>query len=71
MDIKGDIQIPHVSDNIYYTYLNDELWFVAVDYNKSYIVNSKGEDVLSIDFPVGERFWILNDILILFFKILF
>lgn len=64
MDIKGNIQIPHVSDNIYYTYLNDELWFVAVDYNKSYIVNSKGEDVLSIDFPVGERFWILNDILI-------
>lgn len=64
MDINGDIQIPHVSDKIYYTYLNDELYFIAVDYNKSYLINSKGEELLSLDFPVGEKFWLFKDILI-------
>ncbi len=64
MDIKGDIQIPHVSDKIYYTYLNNELWFVALDYDKTYIVNSKGEDVLTLDFPIGEKFWLLDKFII-------
>ena len=65
MDINGNIKIPHVSDEIYYTYLNDELWFIAVDYNKTYIVNSKGEDVLTFDFPIGEKFWLFDEIIII------
>lgn len=64
MDINGDIQIPHVSDAIYYTCFNDELLFIAVDYNRTYIVNSKGEDILTLDFPVGEKFWLFDDIII-------
>ena len=64
MDINGDIKIPHISDKIYYTYLNNELYFIAVDYNKSYLINSKGEDILTLDFPIGEKFWLFKDILI-------
>ena len=64
IDINGDIQIPHVSDKIYYTYLNNELWFVAVDYNKTYFVNSKGEDILTLDFKIGEKFWLLDKFII-------
>lgn len=65
IDINGEIQIPHVSDKIYYTYLNNDLWFVAVDYNKTYIVNTKGEDILTLDFPIGEKFWLFDDIIII------
>jgi len=64
MDINGDIQIPHVSDKIHYTYLNNELYFIAVDYNKTYIVNSKGEDIVTLDFPVGDKFWLTDEIII-------
>lgn len=64
MDIKEDIQIPHVSDKIYYTYLNDELFFLAIEEDKTYIVNSKGEDLLTLDFRIGEKFWLFDDILI-------
>lgn len=65
IDINGDIQIPHVSDRIHYTYINNELYFVAVDYNKTYFVNSKGEDILTLEFPIDEKFWLLSEILIL------
>ena len=64
MDIKCDIQIPHVSDKIYYTYLNDELFFLAVEEDKTFIVNSKGEDVLTLDYRIGEKFWLFDDIII-------
>ena len=64
IDINGYIQIPHVSDRIFYTYLNGDLWFIAVDYNKTYFVNSKGEDVLTLDFPIGEKFWLFDDIIV-------
>ena len=65
IDINGNIQIPHVSDKIYYTNLNNELWFIAVDYDKTYIVNSKGEDILTLDFPIGENFWLFKNIIII------
>lgn len=64
MDIKCDIKIPHVSDKIYYTYLNDELFFLAIEEDKTYIVNSKGEDLLTLDFRIGEKFWLFDDIII-------
>ena len=65
IDINEEIQIPHVSDKIYYAYLNNDLWFIAVDYNKTYIVNTKGEDVLTLNFPIGENFWLFDDIIII------
>ena len=35
-----------------------------MDYNKTYFVNSKGEDVLTLDFPIGEKFWLFDDIIV-------
>lgn len=64
IDINGDIKIPHVSDKIYYTYLNNELFFLAVEDDKTYIVNSLGEDLLTLDFRIGEKFWLFDDIVI-------
>ena len=65
MDINGDIQIPHVSDEIYYTTLNNELYFLAIDYDKTFITDSKGKDVLILDFSIGEKFWLFDEIIIL------
>lgn len=64
IDINGDLQIPHASDKIYYTYLNNELYFAAVDYNKTYFTNAKGEDILTVDFPIGEKFWLFDEVII-------
>ncbi len=64
MDINGDIQIPHVSDETYYTTLNNELYFLAVEYDKTYITDSKGKDILVLDFPIGETSWLSDDIII-------
>ena len=64
IDINGDIKILHTSDNAYYSYLNEELYFVFADEDKTIITNSKGEDILSFDFEVGEKFWLFDDIII-------
>ncbi len=64
MDIKGDIKIPHVSDKVYYTYFNNELYFVFADEDKTIITNKQGDDILTLDFEVGEKFWLFDDIII-------
>ncbi len=65
MDINGDIQILHVSDKIYYSYLNGKLYFLFCDEDKTIITDSKGKDLLTLDFMAGERFYLLDDIIIL------
>lgn len=49
-----------------FTYLHniDGKLFIAVDYNKTYIVNSKGEDIVTLDFPIGDKFWLTDEIII-------
>ena len=64
MDINGNIKIPHVRDKIYYTYLNNELFFLAVDTDETYIVNSDGKTILKLNFEIGEKFWLFEDIII-------
>ena len=64
MDIKGDIQIPHVRDKIYYTYLNNKLYFIGADEDETYIINDKGETILKLDFKISEKFWLFEDIII-------
>ncbi len=64
IDIKGDIQIPHISDKVYYKYLNNELYFAFVDSDKTYITNSKGKDILTLDFEIGEEFYLFDEIII-------
>lgn len=64
MDIKGDIQIPHVSDKVYYKYLNNELYFAFVDSDKTYITNSKGKDILTLDFEIGDEIYLFDEIII-------
>lgn len=64
MDIKGDIQIPHVAEKIYYQYLNNELYFLAVDSDKTLFINSKGKLLFQLDFQVGEKFWLFDNIVI-------
>ena len=64
MDINGDIQIPHVAEKMYYKYLNNELYFIAVDSDKTLFINSKGEVLLRLEFKIGEKFWLFDDIII-------
>ena len=64
MDINGDVQIPHVSDKIFYTYFNKELYIIFVDEDKTIITNKQGKDILTLDFAVGEKFWLFDDIII-------
>jgi hypothetical protein len=65
MDIKGDIQIPHVAEKIYYQYLNNNLYFIAVNSDKTLFINSKGEVLFQLDFKIGEKFWLFDDIVII------
>lgn len=65
IDINGDLQIPHSRDNIKYTYLNDELYFICTDEDETFIVNEKGETLLHLDFEVGEKFWLFDDIIVI------
>ena len=64
IDINGDIQIPHVSDKVYYKYLNNELYFAFVDSDKTYITNSKGKDILTLDFEIGDEIYLFDEIII-------
>lgn len=64
MDINGEMKIPHLVDKISYVRLKDEIYFVFIDYNKTYVTNSKGEDIITLDYPVGVKAFISEDILI-------
>ena len=65
MDIKGEMKILHVSDNVYYSYLNDKLYFIFADEDKTIITNEQGEDILTVNFEFSEKFWLFDDIIIL------
>lgn len=64
MDVNGDIQLPYVVDNIYWTKVDDEIRFIFQDDNKTWITDETGKKHLELDFAVGENFYLFNDIFI-------
>ena len=64
IDLSGDIKIKHVSDEIYFSYLNDRLIFVFTDEDKTYFTDGNGNDILSVDYKIDEKFWLFDEIII-------
>ena len=64
MDINGDIQIPHVAKKFYYQYIEDKLYFIAVDKDTTVFINQNGKKFLQLDFKIGEKFWLFEEIII-------
>lgn len=64
MDVNGDIQLPYVVDNIYWTKVDGENRFIFQDDNKSWITDETGKKLLELDFTVGEKFYLFDDIFI-------
>lgn len=65
MDINEKCKIPRKGDEIYYDYVNNQLFFIFINEGKTTIVNSAGKKLFSLDFSVGNKFWLFEDIIIL------
>ncbi len=64
MDINENIKFPFMADKIYYGFNNQGLYFIFADEDKTVITDSKGKDLFSLNFEVGEKFWLFDEIIV-------
>lgn len=64
MDINGDLKIPHVAKQIDYQYLNDKLYFIARNEDRTLFINENGKVLFALDFEIGDKYWLFDDIII-------